>query len=131
MATTSYPASGADDTGAQSGVVNHGTISGPVAGGVNSHFTQQVTMGSPADTMAQLELALQQLTTAAASELDRAHAERVNDDAARIAEEARHQRPDRERITQLLGRITAQVGSAAALLAAVARVRDLIEALLH
>ena len=104
-------------------VVNYGSMTGPVAAGVQSHISQvsQVTGGQ--DTLAQIE--------AAVSELDDASAAQVSDDAARLDGEAKHPRPDRARITELLGRITAAAGSAASLLDVIDRIRVLFDALPH
>jgi hypothetical protein len=112
-------------------VVNYGSMTGPVAAGVHSHISQvsQVTGGQ--DTLAQIEAALRQLAADAASELDDASAAQVSDDAARLAGEAKHPRPDRARITELLGRITAAAGSAASLLDVIDRIRVLFDALPH
>jgi hypothetical protein len=112
-------------------VVNYGTVTGPVAAGVQSHISQvsQVTGGQ--DTLAQIEAALRQLAADATSQLDATSAAEISDDAGRLAGEARHPRPDRDRIAQLLGRITTAASSAAALLEVIDRVRGLFEALLH
>ena len=114
-----------------SGVVNYGTMTGPVAAGAQARITQTNIGASAEDTRAQLELALRQLAAAAARELDSASAAQISDDASRLTEETRHQRLDRERITGLLGRLTAAAGAVAPLLEVVDRVRVLIEALLH
>jgi hypothetical protein len=87
--------------------------------------------GGTDEVLARLELALHQLVAGARADLDNAPAEEVGDDAARVAEEARRKRPDWDRITQLVGRITTRVGSVALLLEAVERVKDLLEALPH
>ncbi len=112
-------------------VVNYGSMTGPVAAGVQSNISQvsQVTGGQ--DTLAQIEAALRQLAADAASELDATSAAQVSDDASRLAGEARHPRPDRNRITQLLGRITTAAASAGALLEVIDRVRTLFDALPH
>jgi len=114
-----------------SGVVNYGTMTGPVAAGAQARATQTNIGTSADDIRAQLELVLRQLAAAAASELDSASAAQVSDDASRLTEETRHQRLDRERITGLLGRLTAAAGAAAPLLELIDRIRVLIEALLH
>jgi hypothetical protein len=116
----------------EAGVINFGSISGPVAGGVRSQVTQNVTGGAGTDDrLARLEAALAQLAADAAAELDGGQADQVSDDTARIADEIARPRPDRDRITQLLGRLTTVVGSAAGLLAAVDRIKDLVEAIFH
>jgi hypothetical protein len=112
-------------------VVNYGSMTGPVAAGVQSHISQVSQVSGTPDTLAQLEAALRQLAADAAGELDTANAVQVSDDASRLAGEARHPRPDRNRITLLLGRITTAAGSASALLELVDRVRALFDALLH
>jgi hypothetical protein len=120
-----------DRSDGSASVVNYGSMTGPVAAGVQSHISQvsQVTGGQ--DTLAQIEAALRQLAADATSELDAASAEQVSDDARRLAGEARHPRPDRDRIAQLFGRITTAAGSAAALLEVIDRVRMLFDALPH
>ena len=74
-------------------VVNYGSMTGPVAAGVQSHISQvsQVTGGQ--DTLAQIDAALRQLAADAASELDDASAAQVSDDAA--AWPGRHATPPR------------------------------------
>jgi hypothetical protein len=114
-----------------SGVVNYGTMTGPVAAGAQARATQTNIGSSAEDIRAQLELALRQLASVAASELDSAGAAQVSDDATRLTEEIHHHRLDRERITGLLRRLTAAAASAAPLLEVIDRVRVLIEALLH
>lgn len=118
-------------SGGSASVVNYGSMTGPVAAGAQSQISQvsQVTGGQ--DTLAQIEAALRQLAAHAASELDATSAAQVSDDASRLAGEARHPRPDRDRITQLLGRITTAAGSAGALLEVIDQLRTLFGALLH
>jgi len=111
--------------------VNYGTMTGPVAAGAQARITQTNIGTSAEEIRAQLELVLRQLASAAAGELDSASAAQISDDASRLTEETRHQRLDRERITGLLGRLTAAAGAAAPLLEVVDRARVLIEALLH
>ena len=112
-------------------VVNYGSMTGPVAAGVDSRISQVHQVSGAHDTLAQIESALRQLAADAAGELDATSAAQVSDDASRLAGEARHPRPDRDRITQLLGRITTAAGSASALLEMIDRVRVLFDALLH
>lgn len=112
-------------------VVNYGSMTGPIAAGVQSNISQVSQVSGTQDTLAQIEAALGQLAADAASELDATNAVQVSDDASRLAGEARHPRPDRDRITMLLGRITTAVGSASALLEMIDRVRALFDALLH
>jgi hypothetical protein len=132
MTESSHPTPGGGDPGSEgAGVLNYGVISGPVAVGMQAPVTQ-VNLGAGAEsTMARLELALQQLTAAAARELDAPQAEEVSENAIRMAEEVHHKRPDWDHVTRLLGRITSLVGSAAGLAAAVEQVKDLVQALLH
>jgi hypothetical protein len=108
-----------------------GTNVGAFAVGDHAHVSQVNAAGGAEEVLARLELALRQLVAGAATHLDSAPAEEVGDDAGRVAEEARRKRPDWDRITQLLGRITTRVGSVALLLEAVERVKDLLEALPH
>jgi D-arabinose 1-dehydrogenase-like Zn-dependent alcohol dehydrogenase len=111
--------------------VSVGTNTGAFAVGDRASVTQ-VNQGTGADDrLARLEQALRDLSTAAAAELEGAQAEEVCEDAGRVAEEIRRRQPDRDRISQLLTRIGARVGSAAVLLEAAGRVKDLVEALLH
>ena len=128
---TEPPTPPEDRSDGSASVVNYGSMTGPVAAGVQSHISQvsQVTGGQ--DTLAQIEAALRQLAADAASELDATSAAQVSDDASRLAGEARHPRPDRDRISQLLGRITTAAGSAGALLEVIDRVQTLFGALLH
>ncbi len=112
-------------------VVNYGSVTGPVAAGVQSHISQVSQVSGKQETLAQIEAALRQLAADAASELDTANAAQVSDDASRLAGEARHPRPDRAWIALLLGRITTAAGSASALLELIDRVRALFDALLH
>jgi hypothetical protein len=83
------------------------------------------------DPLARLDRAIQELTAAAASELGPEQAEQVRDDGGRLIDEARRQRPDRDMVSLLLKRLTARVGSVAALLEGVDRIKDLIIPLLH
>lgn len=111
--------------------VHVGTNAGVFAVGDHAQASQVNSAGGTEEVLARLELALRQLVAGAAAHLDSAQAEEVGDDAGRVAEEARRKRPDWDRLTQLLGRITARVGSVALLLEAVERVKDLLEALPH
>lgn len=111
--------------------VNVGTNAGVFAVGHHAQATQ-VNQNTDAEAViARLELALQQLTAAAAAQLGGEQAEQVGADADRVIEEARRKWPDWDRITQLLGRITTRVGAVAGLLGAVDQVKSLIEALPH
>jgi hypothetical protein len=112
-------------------VVNYGAMTGPVAAGVRSHISQVSQVTGTEDTLAQLEAALRQLTAGAATELDATSAAQISDDASRLAGEARHPRPDRNRITQLLARITTAAGPTAALLEVINQIRILFDALPH
>jgi hypothetical protein len=111
--------------------VQVGTNTGVFAVGDHAQATQVSPGAGTEEVLARLDLALRQLTAAAAAQLDGPRAEQVGDDAERVAEEVRRKRPDRDRITQLIGRITARVGSVAVLLEVVERVKNLIEALPH
>jgi len=90
---------------ASASVVNYGSMTGPVAAECAPRISQVSQVTSAQDTLAQIEAALHQLAASAATELDAANAAQVSDDASRLAGEARHPRPDRNRITQLLARI--------------------------
>jgi hypothetical protein len=111
--------------------VQVGTNTGVFAVGSHAQATQVSAGAGTEEVLARLDLALRQLTVAATAQLDSPQAEQVGDDAERVAEETRRKRPDRDRISQLIGRITARVGSVAVLLEAVERVKNLIEALPH
>jgi hypothetical protein len=112
-------------------VVNYGSMTGPVAAGVHSQISQVSQVTSAQDLVAQIEAALHQLAASAATELDAANAAQVSDDASRLAGEARHPRPDRNRIAELLGRITTAAGPTAALLEVINQIRILFDALPH
>jgi hypothetical protein len=134
MAGSSHPTPGPAESGPPPGsgtYVHVGTNAGAFAVGDYSQVSQMNAGGGTEEVLARLELALRQLTAGAATHLDSGQAEEVGDDAGRVAEEARRKRPDWDRITQLLGRITTRVGSVALLLEAVERVKNLLEALPH
>lgn len=105
------PAASESNTAGPGSMVNTGlsisgsTVSaGMIAGGQGAHVT--VNQAGPVDDrMAQIERLLQQLQ-AAASKLDGEQAEQVHDDADRLLGEMKQRKPDRERITHLLGRIS-------------------------
>jgi hypothetical protein len=111
--------------------VHAGTNAGVFAVGSNARATQLNQGADVPDVLARLEIAVQQLTATAAAELDSGQADQVAGDADRVIEEARRGRPDWDRITALLGRITARAGAVPALLQTVDRVKDLVEALPH
>jgi len=53
------------------------------------------------------------------------------EDVDRLRAEVHHRQPDRKTLSRLIGRITARLASAAALLATVDQVKDLITTLLR
>ena len=111
--------------------VQVGTNVGAFAVGDHARVTQ-VSQGTGAEeVLARLELALDQLTAATAAQLGGEQAEQVAADSDRVIEEVRRKRPEWDRITQLIARITARVGAVAGLLQAVEQVKDLIAALPH
>jgi hypothetical protein len=108
-----------------------GTFHGPVAAASGEQITLNQSIGADADErLAQLERLLHELEVGA-SKLAGAQAEAAVDDVGRLREEVRHPRPDPGRISQLLGRLTAQVAPVAALLDVVNQVKDLVAPLLH
>lgn len=77
---------------------------GVIAGGQGASVT--VNQAGPADDrMARIERLVQQLQ-AEAGKLDDERAEAVSDDAGRVLSEAKQRKPDSERISQLLRRIS-------------------------
>jgi hypothetical protein len=109
-----------------SGVIfNGGTISGGViAGGQGSSITVSQA-GAADDRMAQIERLIQQLQ-ATASKLDGEQAEQVQDDAVRLAGEVKQRKPDRERITNLMNRISQAAVPFASLVDIAAQLKGLI-----
>lgn len=109
--------------------ISGNVISGPFAVGSHAQANQ---WNLPSAELAQrLQRAIQDLRTGAATSLPADQLEQVNADTAELTQEITSPRPNRDRISQLLGRLTARVGSVAALLEVVDRVKDLIAALLH
>jgi hypothetical protein len=104
-------AAGASPAAGPGGTVNTGlsisgstVTAGVIAGGQGARVT--VNQAGPADDrMARIERLVQQLQ-AEASKLDDERAEAVSDDAGRVLSEAKQRKPDHERITQLLSRIS-------------------------
>lgn len=119
-------------TGASAGfAITGSTISGSaIAMGAGSR-AQQVSYGTDSSgTLAQIDRLLQELREGAAG-LEADQAEAVADDVERLEAEIHRRKPDRDSIGLLLGRLAQRVGAAAALLANVEQVRELITALLH
>jgi hypothetical protein len=110
--------------------VTGGLVSGPVAAGAGARAVQVNKDAGHAEVLARIERLLHDLEDGA-SVLDGEQAGEVTDDVGRLRAEVHHRKPDTDRISHLLGRLTAQVGSAAALLATVDRVKDLVATLLH
>lgn len=110
--------------------ISGGSVSGPVGAGDRARAIQ-VTQGANAgDALARIDRLLRELE-AGASVLEDKQAEAVIDDAQRLHAEAHHRRPNADMIGQLLARLTARVSSAAALLATVEQVKELITAVLR
>jgi hypothetical protein len=85
--------------------ISGSTVSaGVIAGGQGARVT--VNQGGPADDrITQIERLVEQLQ-AAAGKVDGEQAEEVYDDAGRLLSEVKQRKPDRQRITELLSRIS-------------------------
>jgi hypothetical protein len=123
------PAGGDVDSAGFGTTINRGvsisgnSVSGINVGGDGSHFT--VIQGAPPDDrLAQIERLVQELQ-AAASKLQGEQPEQVHDDAGRLLGELKQRRPDRERITHLLGRISQAAVPFASLVDIVAQIKGL------
>lgn len=112
------------------GMVNTGlsisgsTVSaGVIAGGQGARVT--VNQGGPADDrVAQIERLVEQLQ-AAASKLGSEQAEEVSDDAGRLLSEVKQRKPDHQRISELLSRISRTVVPFASLVDIVVQLKSL------
>jgi hypothetical protein len=131
----SHEGVGQTDPGRPGNVINSGmqisggTFSGPVAGGYGAHAAQ-VNQGMDAQRLARLERLLQEIEIGASSLDGEQQVEAIV--AVRcLREEVHAPVPDAGRIRRLLGRLTAQVTSVAALLDVVNQAKDLIGPLLH
>lgn len=99
------------------------TVSGVNVGGDGSQFT--VIYGAPPDDrLAQIERVIQELQ-AAAAQLPGEQPEEVHDDAGRLLGEVKQRKPDRERITALLGRISQAAAPFASLVDIVVQLKGL------
>ena len=108
--------------------ISDNTISGPFAVGRNAQAQQwNQPAGELADALARAVEALD----AAARPLGAPRYEEVHRDVVQLKAEVSNPRPDRDRVMTLLGQLTARAGSAAALLAAIDRIKDLLTALFH
>jgi hypothetical protein len=110
--------------------VSGGQVSGPVAAGDSARAVQVTQDAGHAEVLARIDRLLRELEDGATA-LGGDQADEVTDDVGRLRAEVHHRKPDTGRISHLLARLTAQAGSAAALLATVDRVKDLVAALLH
>jgi succinate dehydrogenase/fumarate reductase flavoprotein subunit len=124
-------AAGESEAAGSGSMVNTGvsisgsTVSGGmIAGGQGARVT--INQAGPADDrMAQIERLIQQLQ-AAASNLDGEQAEQVYADADRLLGEEKQPKPDRDRIAQLMNRISQAAVPFASLVSIAAQLKGLI-----
>lgn len=107
--------------------ISGGNVSGPVAAGKNARAIQ-VNQG--ADALARLDAALSELA-GGVSELPAEQAADAGDQIELFRAEIGKQRPSGERLRRILARLTVTVGSAAALLAKIDQIKDLVTLLLR
>jgi hypothetical protein len=111
--------------------VGGGTVSGPIAGGVNGPVTQINNMsGNASDVLRQIDNLLRKLE-AEASGLPGERADEVVDEVSLLHAEVHRRKINSESIRAALARLTTAVGSATTLLASVDQLRELATALLH
>ena len=128
---------GATDGGLGQPRTNHSSLSitggfnsGNIAMGTNGPVTQYSQGAAPAGDLAQLEELLRQLERGL-RQLNGTAAEDALDDVEGIRQEISRRQPERDRLTQLLGRISAVVAPVSGLLDLADRARELIMAIVH
>ncbi len=133
--STSHEGVGQADPGQPGSVINSGmqisggTFSGPVAGGYGARAAQ-LNQGMDAQSLARLERLLQEIEIGASSLDSEEQVEAIV--AVRCLRDEVHDPVlDAGKIRRLLGQLTAQVTSVAALLDVVNQAKDLIGPLLH
>lgn len=108
--------------------ISGGNVSGPVAAGPNAHAVQ-VNQGS-ADLLGRLDAALAELS-GGLRELPPERAAEAGEDIELFRTEIGRERPSGDRLRRILARLAVTVGSAAALLAKVDQIKDLVTTLIR
>lgn len=107
--------------------VSGGSVSGPVAAGKHARAIQ-VNQGS--DALSRLDAALAELASGV-GDLPAGQADEAGDQIELFRAEIGKERPDTGRLGRILARLTVTVGSAAALLAKIDQIKDLVTILLR
>jgi hypothetical protein len=104
---------------------------GAVATGQYGQATGSVHVSGAGEPLRAVEALLRKLEAEAGQHLQDEQAEEVVDDVHRLQTELRSRRPSAEGIRAMLARLTAATGSAAALLATVEQIKELVLAIVH